>query len=956
MRNALVTGAMLLFHAATLAGQQAELRPLDHDVYDSWNRIMDERLSDDGRWLLYALVPQEGDAVLHVRAVRGETAFSVPRGRSARFSPDGGSVVFLIKPELALEREAKLEKKKPDEQPKDSLGILDLATGEIVRVARVKSFAVPEDAGSWVAYLLEEAREDTQEEDSTATEPETPAEPEEQEEGDEDEKEKEREDGTTLVLRSLSTGTENRYDYVMEYAFAANGERLSFTTSTKDESGDGAWVVDPRDGNAVVILGGPGIYKSPAFAEAGDQLAFLTNRDDYEADQPTFALVHWREGRDAAVLATTGTAGVPAGWWVSEHGTPSFSDNGERLFFGTAPIPEAEPDEETPEWEDVKVDVWNWRDPLLQPMQLVQREDELKRTYRSVVHLRSGRIVQLADETLPAVEVVQDGDGTVAFGTSDVPYRHRISWDWPSYVDVYVVDVASGERRLLLEELQGNAGISPEGRWVYWWDGHQRAWLAMPSGGGDPVNLTAAIPYRVDDEEHDHPMLPSPYGSAGWTDGDRSLLVYDRFDVWVADPRRPAEPRNATEGVGREEGLRFRYVRLDPEEEGIARDEPIILSAFDRGTKESGFYRDRVTGTDRPQRLVMQDVRFGSPDKAEDADVVLLTRESFREFPDLWVTDLSFGDVRKLSDANPQMPEYRWGTAELVHWRSTDGRPLDGMLFKPDGFDPTQRYPMMVYFYETMSDWLHRFSSPGPGGSSVSVSFYVSRGYVVFVPDVHYRTGYPGESALDCVVPGVLHVVAQGYVDPERSGVQGHSWGGYQIAYMVTQTDLFAAAEAGAPVSNMTSAYGGIRWQSGMSRMFQYERSQSRIGGSLWEARPQYIENSPVFWADKIDTPVLMLHNDEDGAVPWYQGIEFFVALRRLSKPVWMLNYNGEAHGLRKYQNRKDWAVRMQQFFDHYLQDAPPPVWLAEGVPAVEKGRTLGLDLLEEWSGSSGAR
>jgi hypothetical protein len=470
MRNALVTGAMLLLQAAALVGQQAERRPLDHDVYDSWNRIMDERLSDDGRWLLYAHVPQDGDAVLHVRAVQDETAFSIPRGRSARFSPDGSSVVFLIKPELALEREAKLEKKKPDEQPKDSLGILDLATGDIVRVPRVKSFAVPEDAGSWVAYLLEEAAEDTaEEEDTTVTEPEAPVEPEEpaaegQEEGEEDEKEKERKDGTTLVLRNLSTGTEDRYDYVMEYAFAASGELLAFTTSTKDESGDGAWVVDPREGGAVVILGGPGIYKSLAFAEAGDQLAFLTNRDDYEADQPAFALVHWREDRGATVLATVGTAGVPAGWWVSEHGTPSFSDNGERLFFGTAPVPEPEPEEETPEWEEVKVDVWNWRDPLLQPMQLVQREEELKRAYRSVVHLHSGRIVQLANETLPDVEVVQDGDGAVAFGTSDVPYRQRISLDWPRYVDVYVVDVASGERRLLLEELQGNAAISPEER------------------------------------------------------------------------------------------------------------------------------------------------------------------------------------------------------------------------------------------------------------------------------------------------------------------------------------------------------------------------------------------------------------------------------------------------------------------------------------------------------------
>ena len=270
--------------------------------------------------------------------------------------------------------------------------------------------------------------------------------------------------------------------------------------------------------------------------------------------------------------------------------------------------------------------------------------------------------------------------------------------------------------------------------------------------------------------------------------------------------------------------------------------------------------------------------------------------------------------------------------------------PLQGILYKPDHFDAAQKYPMMVYFYEKMSDRLHRHYAPAPARSSINFSFYVSRGYLVFVPDIPYKVGYTGESAMNSVVPGVLHLLDQGFVDRERIGVQGHSWGGYQIAYMITRTNLFRAAEAGAPVSNMTSAYGGIRWGSGMSRMFQYEKSQSRIGGSLWEYPLRYLENSPIFWADKIETPVLMMHNDEDGAVPWYQGIEFFVALRRLGKPVWLLNYNGEDHGLRKLHNQRDFAVRLQQFFDHYLLDAPAPVWLQHGVPAVEKGKTLGLE------------
>jgi dipeptidyl aminopeptidase/acylaminoacyl peptidase len=350
----------------------------------------------------------------------------------------------------------------------------------------------------------------------------------------------------------------------------------------------------------------------------------------------------------------------------------------------------------------------------------------------------------------------------------------------------------------------------------------------------------------------------------------------------------------------------------------------------------------------------MADKRFGAPAKADDADIIVFTRESFQEFPDLWVSNLGVEDPRQVSEANPQQAEYLWGTAELVHWRSVDGQPLQGLLYKPEQFDASQKYPMMVYFYEKNSQNLHRHRAPFPGGSSVNISFYVSRGYVVFVPDIHYRVGYPGESALNCVVSGVLSVVEKGFVDESRIGVQGHSWGGYQTAYLVTRTNIFRAAEAGAPVSNMTSAYGGIRWGTGLSRMMQYEKTQSRLGGSLWEARQRYIENSPLFWADKIETPVLMLHNDEDTAVPWYQGIEFFVALRRLGKPTWLFNYNGEPHGLRKYQNRKDWAVRMQQFFDHYLRDTPPAVWMVEGVPAVAKGRTTGLELVTEVTAQEG--
>jgi dienelactone hydrolase len=961
MRRVLPLVICVLFLTPAFA-QAQQKRPLDHDAYDSWNSIQGRAVSDDGRWVLYSHDPQEGDSELHVRDLRSNVDHVVPRGETAQFADNGRFVVFLIKPELALVREAQQEDGGRDSVPNDTLGILTLATGDVFKVERVKSFELPEDEGGWVAFLFEE--EQAEADSSESGNEERPAAGPSGRAGGRPRGGRrggggngdEKQDGTVLVLRELSSGTELRYEMALEYVFAKNGRHLAYTASSKDSTADGAFLVNVGDENVATMLSGSGDYKAPVFDEDGEQVAFLSNRDDYSAEQPSFTLYHYRAGSNAAVgVATEGTSGLPQGWWVSDNGDLSFSDSGERLFFGTAPRPEPEPEEETPEWENVEVDVWNWRDPLLQPNQLVERQSELDRTYQAVVHVADGSVVQLANIEIPTVDVGSKGDADIAVASTNMPYRQRISWDSPGYNDVYLIDVNTGASEMILEELHGRGvELSPDVSYMTWWDGQKEAWFALSVNGGEPINLSSGIPHPVFDESDDHPMIPGSYGSGGWTEDDQLFLVYDKHDVWAVDPTGGQAPRNITEGLGRRENLRFRYVRVDPDEEFLSQGDPILLSAFDLDSKDAGFYRDRVTGDGAPERLVMMPYSFGGGrfgggvTKAEEADVYLFAKQSFQEFPDLWVSDLSFGNMRKISDANPQQAEYSWGSAELTYWESTDGEPLTGILVKPEGFDPAQKYPMMVYFYETNSDGLHSYSRPFGGGSSVSLSFYASRGYVVFVPDIHYRDGYPGESAFDCVVPGVQSVVAQGFIDRDKIGVQGHSWGGYQIAYLVTKTDIFAAAEAGAPVSNMTSAYGGIRWQTGVSRMMQYERTQSRIGGTLWDKLPLYMENSPLFSAPRVNTPLLMMHNDADGAVPWYQGIEYFVALRRLQKPVWMLNYNGEAHGLRKYPNQKDWQARMQQFYDHYLMGAAAPVWLAEGVPAVQKGKTLGLELVGE--------
>ncbi len=919
----------LLFAHSALA-QEAKV-PLDHDAYDVWNRLGSRAIASDGRWVLYEYGPDQGDGTLRVQGTAGGPVYTFDRGAGARFARDASHVAFLIKPAEDSLKAARKAKKKDHEMPQDTLAILDLATGEVTRIPRVQSFQMPEEAGGLLAWHLEL---EPVEADTTVSD----------EGGDEKDSASDKGHGT-LVLHSFVTGRALELPHARAYHFSEEGRYLAVAAAPPDSMRHGVLLIDTDAWQVDTLMAGKGDYEQLTFDKGEAQLAFISDRDDQAADDPAGRIYRWHGGT-LDTLVTPDTPGIAEGWWVGSGASLAFSESGRRLFFGTQPRPEDEDSDDEDEDEDeVKLDIWHWKDPLLQPMQLEQLEQERNRSYRAVVHLAQGRVVQLAREDMPTVEVGDKGDADFALANTNMPYRQEISWDSPRFMDVYRVDVTDGSRELLAERIQDTADFSPDAKFVSWWDRNALAWMVVPATGGEVVNVSAALPYRVDNENHDWPYRPSSYGYAGWTADDEAFLVYDKHDIWALDPSAKREPYSVTNGYGRQNNLRFRYRRLDPDEDFVA--DPLLLSAFDYGTKENGFYAgDLAEDGAAPKELVMGAYSYGFPRQAEDAGKLLVTRERFEEFGDLWVAEDDFSDMERISDLNPQQSEYLWGTAELVSWTSLDGVPLDGMLFKPEGFDPSAQYPMMVYFYEKMSSGLYWHRPPAAGGSSISVSFYVSRGYLVFIPDIPYKVGYPGESALNAVMSGVTMLINQGFVQADNVGVQGHSWGGYQIAYMVTETNLFKAAEAGAPVSNMTSAYGGIRWGSGMSRMFQYERTQSRIGGSLWEVPLRYIDNSPLFQADKVETPVLMMHNDDDGAVPWYQGIEFFVALRRLGKPVWMLNYNGAGHGLRTFANRKDWTIRMQQFFDHYLKGAPAPVWMEHGVPALMKGKTLGLELV----------
>lgn len=926
--------------------QGIQKKVIDHSVYDGWKSITSTQISHNGKWISYEVNPQQGDGWLYIFNIETGSLDSIARGYDASFMPDSDVLVLKIKPQYDVTRKAKVDKKKPDEMPKDSLAIVLLDKFCVEKIARVKSFSTPKEGTSWLAYQLEKepakrarpAPKDTTE--LVATEEPKKEEP---------KKVEIKSEGSELIIFNPLSNEKYSFKNITNYSISDNGLRVGFIQVEKDSIERSiVHVFSTLNKQTGRIFENTGLAKLFTFDGKANQAAFLHSADT--AKNKVYSLYFWNsKAEKAQLIVDTITRGMPIGHHVSDNASLRFSQNGSRLFAGIAPKPEPETTDSLLREEKYSLDVWSWNDDMLQPMQKVGAGRERNRTLLAVYHIPKKSFIQLANEDMPEVSTSQKGDGNIAIGGNPRPYLKQMSWESARNRDIYLVNVNTGAANLFIKQHDAQISLSPNGSYIYWWNRNDRNWYAQPSQKGSPINLTAGIKYELFDVLHDSPSEPGAYGLAGWIEGDKYMLVYDQFDIWRVDPTGKEKPVNMTGGFGRENSTRLRYVNFDRDIEYIGRNEEMLLSAFHITNKKAGFYSLNASNNGTPRQLIFSDFNFNNPVKAKKADKLVWTRSTFNEFPDLWVSNFDFSGAKKISNANPQKNEFWWGTVELVEWTSFNQDDLQGLLYKPENFDPNKKYPMLVYFYERSSDGLHMFANPAPSASTINRAYSVSNGYLIFIPDIPYRDGWPGPSAYDAIVSGTYAMMNKySFVDKDRIGLQGQSWGGYQIAYLITQTNLFRAAMAGAPVSNMISAYGGIRWESGMSRMFQYEQTQSRIGGTLWEKPMHYILNSPIFWAENVNTPLLMMHNDADGAVPWYQGIEYFTALRRLHKPVWMLVYNDEAHNLRRRPNRVDLSIRMYQFFDHYLKDAPMPVWMKEGIPFTKKGLTDGYELIEE--------
>ncbi|NEU07275.1 S9 family peptidase [Flavihumibacter sp. R14] len=946
---------VLLLSVATFSSfaQKKPKKPLDHQVYDSWETITSERISNDSKWVQFAETPQEGDGKLSIVNLQSKAVANIPRVNAAEFTADSKYSVFLIKPFYKETRAAKIKKKKAEDMPKDTLGIITLGKAGMVKVPRVKSYRMPEKGAGLLVYLSEKEAADTTRKKISDKKTDTEA-------GVADEPSlAAKNEGTELVLYKLSTGSKRTFKYVTEYSLSNSGKYLAFVSggSKKDSVNlPGLYWYDIEKDGLRKISSGKGTYKNLVFDDLDQQFAFTAEKTPAKSTQKLYSLYYFSPFADSArVIAGKNSPGMPANWSVNSEGRIFFSKNAQKLYFGTGPVI-APPDSNIVDFEVAKVDVWSYKDEYLQPMQLKNIDRELKRSYMAVIYPSQTelKVIQLAKVDLPDIELGEEGNSEFAILSTNLKYRAELQWTGSGFRDVFRVSTIDGSCKLIASKIRGEASLSPRGNYAIWYNRTDSTWYTMNLRTETLVQLNKGLDVKFYDELNDVPDDPSAFGLAGWTSDEESILIYDRYDIWKFSPS--GEMRlNLTNGLGRKRQITFRYVnfnagpafrRFSADEPAINSKNPLWLKAFNNITKENGWYLKSLTSKEDPKAIVMVPYSFSKPLISKTGNNFIYTKANYQSSPDLYVSS-DFRQEQKLSTINPLQSEYNWGTAELVSWTTPKGNKAQGLLYKPEDFDPAKKYPMIVYFYEKHSADLHTYIAPQPTPSKLNAAFFVSNGYLVFMPDITYEIGYPGRSAEEYVNSGVEELKKNLWLDGSAIGIQGQSWGGYQVAHLITRTNMYAAAWAGAPVVNMTSAYGGIRWESGMSRQFQYEKTQSRIGATLWEKPELYIENSPLFYLPKVNTPVVIMSNDADGAVPWYQGIEMFTALRRLNKPVWMLNYNNEAHNLVQRQNKKDIQIREQQFFDHFLKGKPAPAWMEKGIPAVEKGRNWGFELIE---------
>ncbi len=931
---------LLFLFLTSITTTFSQKKVIDHTVYNDWKKIESQIISKDGNFVSYITKPHRGDGYVYIYNIKKAKLDSIPRGYKHQFSGNSNFLVFKISAGFDTLRSCELKKIDKEKWPKDSLGIYLLESDSLIKIPSVKNFSLP-DEGDWITYTVEsnslKLNPTKEKKKLFGGKKKKPSE------------EEYKSDGKLFTAYNPITHKKHQHKDVTDFIVSNKGQYVALTLHKKEKKINTYQlaIFDINSGNFNIESTKKSSINSFVFNHSESSLAFLSTSDTAKNKQYELVLYDI-PNKKWNVLADTTTTSIPLKKGVSEHRAPVFSENDTDLFFGVSNRPKKEVKDTLLESEKAKLDLWHYEDKRLQPQQLVELKNDQKKNDLYVIHLADKKFVQLSNDTL-RIHLPEKPKGNYLFATSRELYQGTYNWTSPNLEDHYRVTIADGKIEPLKKAVGFGGELSPSGNWYTYFKGEEGDYYLMNVTSKQETCMTCSrkdVRWEID--VNGMPELAGPHGIIGWLKGEDQIMIQSEYDIsnyfisqkkltsYTNEEGKDAKVRLSIHNWERDSSY------LDPKN--------CVIQGFDENTKGKALYdlENHEGHTDLVKRYYVDNAII-TFERSENGKMILFRKGSVKDYPELFIMSNNFDNEKRISVTNPQQSQYNWSTVELVKWTSYDGIPLEGLVYKPENFDPNKSYPMLVYYYELHSDDLHSHYAPKPTASVIHPTEYASAGYIVFMPDIRYKEGHPAKSAYDCIMSGTDHVLKlYPNIDSKKLGLQGQSWGGYQTAQLITMTKRYAAAMAGAPVSNMFSAYGGIRWGTGLNRQFQYEKQQSRIGKTIWEAPELYIENSPLFQVPKISTPLLIMSNDQDGAVPWYQGIELFTAMKRLGKPCWLLNYNGDDHNLMKNSNRFDLSIRMRQFFDYYLLGTPAPKWLMDGIPATVKGEEYRLEIKDK--------
>ncbi len=912
-------------------------RALKHNDYLSFSIIESIKISDNGETIAWLETLPRDNNTLKVFSNLNKECLSFSRAAQPQFIPESNALLFLRKPDYKSIQKLKRQKKKSNELPTDTLVLLTNSDLPLM-ISCIKEVKTPPVGFSWLAYTSydcdslgfikksstkKSSKPEANNQASTTL-------PERKKSAKSDVKI----DSWPLTIMTLPSKKTQQINSVTNWEFSDDGSTL-WVVSRANDSTDSlkiSRVVYNKTPEVLTTIKGKcnqiGVAANPY------QAAFIFQSDSINDISKLVLINH-----DKVELLQTPTQSYDSTVTFSKHRKPTFSNDGERMFYGTAKrVPQVKPDSLLKD-EIATVDVWHWNDKRIMPQQLKELSGDKKSSLLTCLNLKDMKTTVIEDDTLK-VSIDAKYSNLYLAGRSDNLYQKQSSWD-EGLTDLYVVNALTGKGQIVTRKSNSRQYISPNGLWSAWFNSYDSAWYLFDVLNNRNINLTHKLNVPFYNIDQDTPELTSPYPFIGWSENSDFLLIRDQYDIWRFTIDKANEPSMVTQGIGKKNQIAFSLKQFNPRALGINESSDHYLEGYsDISKSDAIWYLADLKAKKSPNLIFESEKQINFIGKANNSQTIILSEQDYNQAPQLWLSKKGkLSDLVRISQSNQIADSIAWGTCQLIKWTSPLGYNLEGLVYLPENYDSQKKYPTILYFYERNNQQLHTFFNPRPSRSIINIPWFVSNDYIVFVPDIKYKTGFPGQSAYDCVMSGLDYVIDHFAVDTLNMGLQGHSWGGYQIGYIITKTSRFKAAWAGAPVANMTSAYGGIRYESGISRMFQYEKSQSRIGKPLWDVPNLYLENSPLFEANKINTPLVILANDADGAVPWTQGIEFFSALRRLNKAVWLINYNGEPHNLNSgsWGNRMDLSYKLSEFFGHFLKGEPAPEWITTGIPALNK-------------------